>query len=170
MVRWSALWRNVAIAALLVSVAVRGGAAADVAGAPSAGAPPSTVPAVPATSTDAITFKEDGARWEDAYGEKFYQVVGVLTNVGKSPVGAVRVRVELLDESGKVVASFEGWNARAEALGDLDAEAARAELAELTPGPIAPGESDRFRSTFLADETPKFASHRVRVLTVLPPA
>jgi hypothetical protein len=40
----------------------------------------------------------------------------------------------------------------------------------LAPGPLAPGESDRFRSTFLADETPAFDAHRVRVVAVLPPA
>ena len=116
-----------------------------------------------------IRISEDGARWENAYGEKFFQVVGSVTNGGTAPVGAVRVRVELLDAAGAVVGAYEGWNGRAEALGDLEGAAARARLAELLPAPIAPGESDRFRSTFLADETPDFRSHRVRVLAVLPP-
>lgn len=134
----------------------------------------SNLPVSPAASavpvTGDIRITEDGARWENAYGEKFFQVVGSLTNGGTAPVGAVRVRVELLDASGAVVETFEGWNARAEALGDLDDGAAREQLRELAPSAIAPGESDRFRSTFLADETPEFRSHRVRVVAVLPPA
>lgn len=141
--------------------------------APPGGSPPkpaATAAAAPvAPAADAIEVKEDGARWENGYGEKFFQVIGTVTNRSAAPVGAVRIRVELLDESGKVVATFDAWNARAEALGDLEGEAARAELGELAPGPIAPGESDRFRSTFLADETPPFSAHRARVITVLPP-
>lgn len=165
-----------AVSALGLTLALAASAAsgADGSAAPASGGSPPAAAASPAPAaapgTNAITIKEDGARWEDAYGEKFFQVVGTLTNAGTSPVGAVRIRIELLDASGKVVATFDGWNSRAEALGDLEGDAARAELAELSPGPIAPGESDRFRSTFLAEETPKFASHRIRVLTVLPPA
>lgn len=173
MVRRRAACRVLAIALLgsAIAVGARNASGADGAPAPAASAAPSVAAAAPAAApaNDAIAITEDGARWEDAYGEKFYQVVGTVKNIGKVPVGAVRIRIELLDESGKVVATFDGWNSRAEALGDLEGDAARAELAELAPGPIAPGESDRFRSTFLADETPKFASHRIRVLTVLPP-
>lgn len=126
-------------------------------------------PAAAAAAVDTIAIKEDGARWENGYGEKFFQVVGTVTNRGPAPVGAVRIRVELLDASGKVVATFDGWNGRAEALGDLEGDAARAELGELAPDPIAAGASDRFRSTFLAEETPPFSAHRLRVLAVLPP-
>lgn len=137
-----------------------------------AAAPEATTSLAPAAAVAAvgdIRISEDGARWENAYGEKFFQVVGSVTNGGAAPVGAVRVRVELLDTAGAVVAAYEGWNGRAEALGDLEGAAARAKLAELLPAPIAPGESDRFRSTFLGEETPDFRSHRMRVLAVLPP-
>ena len=174
MVRRRAACRVLAIALLGSSIALgaRTASGADGAAAPAPSAAASVGATAPAAApaNDAIAITEDGARWEDAYGEKFYQVVGTVKNIGKTPVGAVRIRIELLDESGKVVATYVGWNSRAEALGDLDGDAARAELAELAPGPIVPGDSDRFRSTFLADETPKFASHRIRVLTVLPPA
>lgn len=180
MIRPNALRRHVAAVAMILPMVValaRAGRAADAitptgeaAKAPATAGAASSAPVADDAATGTIRLAEDGARWENGYGEKFYQVVGTVTNDGKSPVGAVRIRVELLDESGKVVAKFDGWNGRAEALGDLDDAAARAELAELAPGPIAPGESDHFRSTFLADETPKFTSHRVRVLTVLPPA
>jgi hypothetical protein len=123
----------------------------------------------PVAPSAGITLREDGARWESGYGEKFFQVVGTVTNGGSVPVSAVRVRTELLDGSGKVVAAFDGWNARAEALGDLGLDAARAELPNMRPDPIPPGESDRFRATFLADETPAFSAHRARVDGVLPP-
>lgn len=124
----------------------------------------------PADASVGVTVKEDSARWESGYGEKFFQVVGTVTNGSPAAVGAVRIRTELLGEDGKVVAHFDGWNARAEALGDLSDAAARDELAKLAPGPLAPGTSDRFRATFLADETPPFKSHRVRVAAVLPPS
>jgi len=147
------------VGALLVLLACSPSACAETAPTPSA----AEVPA-------GVTVKEDGARWESGYGEKFFQVVGTVTNGSAGPLGAVRVRTELLDASGKVVATFDAWNARAEALGDLSDDAARAELAVLAPGPLERDTSDRFRATFLADETPPFAAHRVRVVTVLPPS
>ena len=161
-----ARWGRVAAVVLLLAAAGRANAeegapaAAATAAAPAAGTP------IPA----GITVREDGARWESGYGDKFYQVVGTVKNDSPDTVGAILVRTELLDDSGKVVATFEGWNARAEALGDLTGAAARAELANLAPGPIAPGTSDRFRATFIEDETPKFTKHRVRIVNVLPPA
>ena len=128
-------------------------------------------PSVAATSVPAgVSVAVDSARWESGYGEKFFQVVGTVKNDSSQTAGAIRVRTELLDDAGKVVATFDSWNARAEALGDLNGDAARAELAKLAPGPVAPGTSDRFRATFLEDETPKFTGHRVRIVNVLPPA
>jgi hypothetical protein len=157
-VAWDAArWTRAAAIVLMLALAIR--AAAEEA------------PAATATPIAAgITVTEDGARWESGYGDKFYQVVGTVKNDSPDTVGAVRIRTELLDDSGKVVATFEGWNARAEALGDLTGAAARAELANLAPGPIAPGTTDRFRATFIEDETPKFTKHRVRVVNVLPPS
>jgi len=160
-----ARWGRVAAAVLLLAAAGRAAAAEGEAPAPTAAVSTAGTP-IPA----GITVKEDGARWESGYGDKFYQVVGTVKNDSPDTVGAILVRTELLDDSGKVVATFEGWNARAEALGDLTGAAARAELANLAPGPIAPGTSDRFRATFIEDETPKFTKHRVRIVNVLPPA
>ena len=176
MIGSSAAGRLVALAAALLWATGPSSHAAfaEDAGAPapaaSAAAPAPAATAVAArVALEAIRVKEDGARWENAYGEKFFQVVGTVTNGGSAPVGAVRIRVELLGASGEVVKTFDGWNVRAEALGDLDDTAAAEELAELEPGPIDPGDSDHFRSTFLADETPAFVSHRARVVSVLPP-
>jgi hypothetical protein len=129
-------------------------------------APKPAIAAVPA----GITVAEDSARWESGYGEKFFQIVGTISNGSSAAIGAVLVRTELLDAAGTVVATFDGWNSRAEALGGLSGDAARAELEKLAPGPLEPGTSDRFRATFLSDETPEFESHRIRVAAVLPPA
>jgi hypothetical protein len=115
-----------------------------------------------------VTLKEDTAKWESGYGAKFFQVVGTLTNKGSRPIGAALVRVELLDEKGAVVAHADAWNAAAEQLGDLSGEAAQAKLKTLGAKPVAPGASDRFRVSFLEEETPKFKAHRSQVLATLP--
>ena len=47
---------------------------------------------------------EHKGRWESGYGATFYNVVGKLKNNGKSTVVYVKLRVEGLDEAGKVVA------------------------------------------------------------------
>lgn len=155
--------------ALAVALAPGGeaGAAPAASPRPSAGASAAVVADGAGPAGEEVVVVEDGARWESAYGERFFQVVGTVTNRSGRPVGAARVRTELLDGEGKVVASFDGWNGRAEALGDLAGDAARRELAALAPEPIAAGGSDRFRATFLADETPEFEGHRVRVVDVL---
>lgn len=152
-------------ASLVLVLASAGVARAGEAPAPTAAASPAL-----AQAPSGISVHEDSARWESGYGEKFFQVVGTITNGSAQPVGAVLIHTDLLDDGGKVVASVESWNGRAEALGDLRAEAARAELVVLAPGPIGPGATDRFRATFIADETPKFARHQVRVVETLPPS
>lgn len=115
-----------------------------------------------------VELEVDSARWESGYGVKFFQVVGTVKNRSEKPVGAVRIRTELLDAKNEVVAGFDGWNGRAEALGELTGEASSAALTEHEVTPIPAGGTDRFRATFLADETPEFASQRVRVVKVLP--
>ncbi|MEW6270969.1 MAG: FxLYD domain-containing protein [Thermodesulfobacteriota bacterium] len=144
-----------ALALTLAAASASAGRAAEPAPASSAGA-------------GAVEARIDTARWESGYGERFFQVVGTVSNRSSRPVAAVRLRCELLDEAGAVVASFDGWNGRAEALGELRGAAAQAQLAKLAPQAIALGATDRFRATFLADETPKFASQRVQVVEVLP--
>ena len=118
---------------------------------------------------DGIGLAEDGARWENGYGEKFFQVVGTVTNDGSCPVRAVRIRVELLDESGKVVATFDGWQ-RARRSARRPRRRGRTRGARALAGTDRSGPERPLPLDVVADETPKFASHRVRVLTVLPPA
>jgi hypothetical protein len=112
-----------------------------------------------------VAIEIQSAKWESGYGVRFFQVVGTAANRGERPVGAVQVRTELLDAAGKVVATGDCWNGRAEALNDLDA--ARAKIASPGIEPIAPGKSDRWRCTFVEEDVPAFESHRARVATVL---
>jgi hypothetical protein len=110
----------------------------------------------------------ESARWESGYGAKFFQVVGTVANPGERPLGAVLIKTELLDAAGKVVATVECWNGRAEALGDLRGEAAEKKLTEAKVEPIAPGGSDKWRCTALDEDAPGATSHRAQVAVTLP--
>jgi hypothetical protein len=119
-----------------------------------------------AGETGATVIEEHG-RWENGYGVEFYNVVGRLKNTSGHPLAYVKLRVDALDASGKQVASTETYNESAEAL-TVEVEgvpadpAARLKAAKVKPLP-ADGE-ERFRASFLKDETPTFTSHRVTVV------
>jgi hypothetical protein len=136
--------------------------AAIAAGADDAAPKPAATPDAPAT------LEVESAKWESGYGVKFFQVVGSVRNAGTQPLGAVQVHTELLDDAGAVVAEVDCWNGRAEALGDLRPDAARAKLARAKLEPIPPGGSDKWRCTFLEEDAPKFSRHRARVAAALP--
>src|SRR5205807_8235603 len=67
-----------------------------------------------AAGPDAEVLEHHG-RWESGYGAQFYNVVGRLRNTSGHPLRYVKLRIEALDEHGKVVASTETYNERAEA-------------------------------------------------------
>lgn len=102
-------------------------------------------------------------KWESGYGAKFYNVVGTLKNTGTTPLQYVQLKVELLDGAGKVVASMETYNESAEALTAPGADVA-ALLKSGKVKPLAAGAIERFRTSFLEEETPKFENHRVVVV------
>jgi hypothetical protein len=110
---------------------------------------------------------EERGRWENGYGVEFYNVVGRLKNTSGHPLAYVKLRVDALDAAGKKVASTETYNESAEAL-TVEVEgmpadpAERLKAAKVKPLP-AEGE-ERFRASFLKDETPAFTSHRVTVV------
>jgi hypothetical protein len=106
---------------------------------------------------------EHGGRWESGYGAKFYSVVGRLQNTSARPLRYVKLRIEALDPSGKVVASSDTYNESAEALGvpEVDGQAL---LASGKVKPVPPGAEERFRGGFMSDETPAFSSYRVVVV------
>lgn len=109
-----------------------------------------------------VTIEAHEGKWESGYGVKFYNVVGTLKNTGTSPVAWVKLRIEALDEQGAAVATMDAYNEGAEALSAPDADA-MALVAAGTVKPIAPGTTQRFRASFLEDEHPNIASHRVTV-------
>jgi hypothetical protein len=106
---------------------------------------------------------EHHGRWESGYGETFYNVVGRLKNTSGHPLTWVKLRVDAVDAKGKVVASTETYNESAEALTvpDLD-ETAKAAVRKKLKALPADGE-ERFRASFLKDETPAFETYRVTV-------
>jgi hypothetical protein len=107
------------------------------------------------------------ARWESGYGSTWYSVVGRLENTGDKPVAFVKLRLEVLDAAGKVVASTEAYNESAEAM-DVQVEGepggATAPVAAPKVKPLAAHAQERFRGGFLKDETPPFETYRVTVV------
>ena len=107
---------------------------------------------------------EHHGRWESGYGETFYNVVGRLKNTSGHPLAYVKLRINALDAKGKVVASTETFNESAEGMSvpDLPADAKQALRSKLKPLP--PDGEERFRGSFLKDETPAFTDYRVTVI------
>ena len=111
---------------------------------------------------------EHKGRWESGYGAKFYNVVGRLRNTSGQALRFVKLRIDALDDHGKKVASTETYNESAEALSvpDLDPKAL---LASGKIKALAADAEERFRGSFLEDETPRFTDYRVTVVET-PPA
>jgi len=105
---------------------------------------------------------EHHGRWESGYGAKFYNVVGRLKNTSDHGLSYVKLRVDALDEHGKVVASTDTYNESAEALAVPDVSA-KDLLAKGTVKALPAGAEERFRASFLEDETPAFKDYRVTV-------
>jgi hypothetical protein len=106
---------------------------------------------------------EQKGRWESGYGVEFYNVVGRLKNTSGHPLRYVKLRVDAVDASGRVVASTDAYNESAEALAVPDVDAGDI-LARGKVKPLAVGAEERFRASFLKDETPAFTDHRVTVV------
>jgi len=124
--------------------------------------------AKPAHAAPKITVLEHHGRWESGYGSTFYNVVGRLRNDTGHALRWVKLRVDVLNSKGKVVATSDTYNEDAEALAvpELDPKQL---LASGKIHPIPPDAEQRFRTSFLKEETPPFQDYRVRVLEA-PPA
>ena len=111
---------------------------------------------------------EHHGRWESGYGAEFYNVVGRLRNTSGQPLAYAKIRVDAVDAKGKVVATTETYNESAEALSvpDLTPEAKESLRAKLKP--FAAETEERFRASFLKDETPAFTDYRVTVVETAP--
>lgn len=75
----------------------------------------------------------------------------------------MKLKIEVLDDHGKAVASTDTYNESAESLAvpDLDPKQV---LASGKVKPVPPGGEERFRGSFLSDETPPFTDYRVTVV------
>jgi hypothetical protein len=83
------------------------------------------------------------SEWQNLYGAILFAASAQVKNGGNAPLRAVHVRLELLDATGKLVASTEGWNLAAEAL---------AENPKAAVTPIAAGATDPLRLSIDKDE------------------
>lgn len=116
-----------------------------------------------AAGTPAVKVVEHSGKWESGYGAKFYNVVGKLENDGASALRWVKLRIDAVDDHGKVVASTDAYNETAEILSVPEVKPEDAvKTGKLKPFP--PGTTQRFRGSFLAEETPPFATYRVSVV------
>lgn len=112
---------------------------------------------------------EHHGRWESGYGSTFYNVVGRLRNASEHPLAWVKLRVEALNDKGKVVASTETYNESAEILAvEVEGMTASREERARKVKPLAPGAEERFRGSFLKEETPAFTDTRVKVIDASP--
>jgi len=110
-----------------------------------------------------VQLLDHAGKWESGYGAKFYNVVGRLKNSSDHPLAYVKLRIDAVDKDGKVVASTETYNESAEVLGVPEVDG-RGLLAQGKIKQIAPGTEERFRGSFLEEETPPFESYRVAVV------
>jgi len=120
------------------------------------------VVALPAYGAGARVLEHKG-RWESGYGEHFFNVVGRLKNTSGHALRYVKLRVDAVDEHGKVVASTETYNESAEALSVPDVNPDDL-LRSGKVKPVAADAEERFRASFLKDETPAFTDYRVTVV------
>ena len=110
---------------------------------------------------------EHHGRWESGYGAEFYNVVGRLRNTSGHALRYVKLRIEALDEHGKVVASTETYNESAEALAVPDLNPKEL-LASGKVKALPANAEERFRGSFLKEETPAFKDYRVKVVETPP--
>src|SRR5678809_1719196 len=68
-----------------------------------------------AFSADAEVIEHKG-KWESGYGSTWYNVVGRLKNTSAHALKWVKLRIDAVDEAGKVVASTDTYNESAEVL------------------------------------------------------
>jgi hypothetical protein len=117
--------------------------------------------AAAAWAADAEILEHKG-RWESGYGSTWYNVVGRLKNTSNHALRWVKLRIDAVDEKGKVVASTVTYNESAEVL--TVPEAKPEEL--LKAGKVKTldaGAEERFRGSFLKEETPPFKDYKVTV-------
>jgi hypothetical protein len=120
-----------------------------------------------ALAADAQILEHKG-RWESGYGSTWYNVVGRLKNTSGHELRWVKLRIDAVDDKGKVVASTDTYNESAEVLTVPEANPQEL-LKNGKVKPLAADAEERFRGSFLKEETPAFTDYRVTVVET-PPA
>ncbi len=115
-----------------------------------------------ARAADAEILEHKG-RWESGYGSTWYNVVGRLKNTSSYPLKWVKLRIDAVDDQGKVVASTETYNESAEVLTVPEANPQEL-LKQGKVKSLAAGAEERFRGSFLKDEPPAFKDYKVTVV------
>jgi len=115
-----------------------------------------------AHAADADVLEHKG-RWESGYGSTWYNVVGRVKNTSGHDLRWVKLRIEAIGKDGKTVASTVTYNESAEVLTVPEADP-QALLAKGKVKALPAGAEERFRGSFLKDETPAFETHRVTVV------
>ena len=123
-------------------------------------------------SADAAALGTHKGMWEMAYGDVYYRVVGDVENKSGKPLKYVKLQIDLLDKSGKVVKTLEGYNQKAEFLAGVDGfdmgeppESFETKLKRVEDIPA--GGKDSFRIGIGKNDIPKkpkFTSYKVRVV------
>jgi hypothetical protein len=93
-------------------------------------------------------------------------ISGELRNLSDRPVLAVKIRYELVDGAGRLVAHEFSYNHGAEDLRRPDYEAGKVDRSALDLHPIPPGGTDLFRMMFFRSDVHGFKTYRVRLLEV----
>src|SRR5258706_10812493 len=94
--------------------------------------------AAPARAADSVTLEGVKTEWQNLYGVIVYGASATAHNTGGVPVRAVKVRLELYDKDGKLVAQRDGYNLAAERLQEAPTSIDQVK-------PIPPGGSDPVR-------------------------
>jgi hypothetical protein len=127
----------------------------------------------PTPPASAVRILHQAGRWTGTAGgdmlsdstHSMFLISGALQNAGDRPLAYVKLRFELLDSDGVVLASEYGYNHGAEDLRRPGYEAGKVGRKALHLEPIAPGAVDMFRMLFVRGSMPAHFDHwRVRVL------
>lgn len=122
--------------------------------------------ATAAAAADRVVLENVKWEWQNAYGVILYTIVADVKNVSAVPVEYVRVKVELRDKNGNLVAERSGYNVGAEVLDEPTGSGANAgRLRQVKP--IGPGAIDHLRLSFDKTDIGKpFHSTSVAVVEV----
>jgi hypothetical protein len=128
-------------------------------------APPVAILSHRAYWTDLARFEASG----DGSGEtpRLLVIRGEIRNESRTALDHVKFVFELLDPTGRTVASEFGYNRSAESLRPLDSPMP-VSVEQPPVAPLAPGAIDSFRMVLLRHEIPEFTAYRVRVIESVP--